>query len=269
MRGTSGRHSWRNAACTAACTAVALLASPALALADTEDLSARQISDRAERELLDAKSVRLELKQQGTDTKGDEPVSMDLTLDEDDNCVGSLRMAGDRGGLELIKRGEKVWLKPDLAFWKSQLPGGRGEAAAEIIGDRYLYGTTDDALLKSMAGVCDLDAIQGEVKGKSEGNTALKKGGTTTVDGTSVVPVSGVEDGRTTTLYVAAEGTPYLVRATEKGPGTDSTLTLSDYDKPVPSKTPSDEDSVDVSQLRGQVPGKPQTNTSVQSIQSR
>ncbi|MFI6091596.1 hypothetical protein [Streptomyces sp. NPDC051218] len=259
MRGTSKRRTWATAACTATCTAAALLVAPAAALADTEDLSAQEISDKAQRELLDAKSVHLKLEQRGANTDGDEPVSMDLTLDQDDNCVGSLRMADDGGGLELIKQGKKVWMKPDLAFWKAQLPGGRGEAAAEVIGDRYLYGTTDDALLRDMAGVCDLNAIQDEVKNKSDDNTALRKGETTKVDGTSVIPVTGREDGRTTTLYVATEGTPYLVRATEKGGGTDSTLKLSDYDKPVPTKTPSDEDSVDVSQLRGQVTAKPAT----------
>lgn len=259
MRGTSRGRAWGAAACTAACTAAALLVTPAVALADTEDLSAQEISDRAERELLDAKSVHLELEQKGSDTGGDEPVSMDLTLDQDDNCVGSLRMADDGGGLELIKRGEKVWMKPDLAFWKAQLPGGQGEVAAELIGDRYLYGTTDDPLLKDMAGVCDLDAIQDEVKDESDDSTALTKGRTTEVDGTPAIPVIGREDGRTTTLYVAAEGTPYLIKATEKGTGTDSTLTLGDYDEPVPSKTPSDEDSVDVSQLQGQVPDKPNT----------
>lgn len=249
--GISTKRAWGTAACTAAFTAAALLAAPAVAFADTEDLSAQQISDKAEQELLDAKSVHLKLEQKGTAAESGEPVSMDLTLDQDDNCVGSLRMAGDGGSLELIKQGEKVWMKPDLAFWKAQLPDGQGEAAAEVVGDRYLYGTTDDALLKDMAGVCDLNAIQDEVKDKSDDNTALKKGDTTKVDGTSAVPVTGTEAGKTTTLYVAAEGTPYLIKATEKGKGTDSTLTLGDYDKPVPSKTPSEGDSVDVSQLQG------------------
>lgn len=257
MRGTSGKHAWGAAACTATCTAAALLVAPAVALADTEDLSAQEISDKAERELLDAKSVHLRLEQKGTDTDSDDPASMDLTLDQDDNCVGSLRMADDGGRMELIKRGERVWMKPDLAFWKSQLPDGQAEAVAEVIGDRYLYGTTDDALLKDMAGVCDLNTIQDEVKDKTDDHTALRKGEVTKVDGTSAIPVSGRVDGKNTTLYVATEGTPYLVRATEKGGGTDSTLTLGDYDKPVPSKTPSDGDSVDVSQLQDQVTDRP------------
>jgi hypothetical protein len=251
MRRISRKQAWG----TAACTAAALLAAPAVALADTDDLSAREISDKAEKELLDAKSVHLKLEQKGKDVDKGEPVSMDLTLDQDDNCVGSLRMADKGGSFELIKRGERVWLKPDAAFWKAQIPGGQGEAAADLIGDRYLYGTTKDALLKDMAGVCDLNTIQDEVKDQPDDDAKLTKGDTTKIDDTKVIPVTGKEDGKTTTLYVAAEGTPYLVRAVEKGRGTDSTLTFKDYDKPVPTKTPSDEDSVDVSQLPGQVEG--------------
>ncbi|MEV0320159.1 hypothetical protein ACIBKX_12185 [Streptomyces sp. NPDC050658] len=250
MRGISRKQVWGAAACTAA----AVLFAPAVAVADTDDLSAQEISDRAEKELLDAESVHLELEQKGTDVDEDDPVRMNLTLDQDDNCVGSLTMADNGGSLELIKQGEKVWMKPDAAFWKAQLPGGQGEAAADIIGDRYLYGTTDDALLKDMAGVCDLKQIQKEVRDESDEGTKLTKGERTKVDGTDVIPVTGRDDGKTTTLYVAAEGTPYLVQATEKGDGTDSKLKLSDYGKPVPKDTPSDEESVDVSQLQGQVP---------------
>ncbi|MCX4669381.1 hypothetical protein OG453_22335 [Streptomyces sp. NBC_01381] len=256
MRRISRKQAWG----TAACTAVALLAAPAVALADTEDLSAQEISDKAEKELLDAKSVHLELEQKGTDLDDEEPATMELTLDQDDNCVGSLTMADDGGSLELIKQGEKVWMKPDAAFWKAQLPGGQGEAAADIIGDRYLYGTTDDALLKDMAGVCDLKEIQQEVQDESGDESTLKKGDRTKVDGTDVIPVTGRDDGKTTTMYVAAEGTPYLVRATEKGQGTDSTLKLSAYDKPVPKDTPSEEDSVNVSQLQGVQDGGPADN---------
>ncbi|MFG2499850.1 hypothetical protein ACGFSB_16750 [Streptomyces sp. NPDC048441] len=253
MRAISARHAWgrKHAWGSAACTAAALLAAPAVAFADTGDLSAREITDKAQQELLDAKSVRLDLEQKGKDVAKGDPVAMNLALDQDGNCAGTLRMAEGGGSLKLIKQGEKVWMKPDLAFWKAQLPGGQGEAAADIIGDRYLYGTTDDPMLRSIAETCDLNTIQKQVKGESGGATDLKKGKPTKVDGTRVIPVTGRDDGKKTTLYVAAKGTPYLVEATSVGAGTNSTLKLSDYDKPVPSKTPSKEDSVDVSQLQG------------------
>ncbi|MFD0550894.1 hypothetical protein ACFQ0X_18150 [Streptomyces rectiviolaceus] len=255
MRGISKRRAWG----TAACTAAALLVAPAVALADTEDLSAQEISDKAEQELLDAKSVRLELGQKGTDVKKDDPAAMDLALDQDGNCAGTLRMADDGGSLELIKQGEKIWMKPDLAFWKAQLPGGQGEAAADLIGDRYLYGTSDDPMLEDIAEACDLDTIQKEIKDEAGDSTDLRKGDTTKVEGADVIPITGTDDGKKTTMYVAAEGAPYLVKATSVGDGTDSTLKLGDYDKPVPSKTPSEEESVDVSQLQGQVTDKPST----------
>ncbi|WP_237773363.1 MULTISPECIES: hypothetical protein [Streptomyces] len=227
-----------------------------------EDMSAQQISDRAKRELLDAKSVHISMRETGSDASADatedsdpdadDPASMDLTLDQDGNCTGSMKMA-DGASLELVKRGDKVWMKPDETFWKTQVPGGDGEAAAEIFKNRYIHGSTKDAMLKEVAGVCDLGEIQRGIEDDSDDAKTLKKGEPTTVDGTRVVPLTGTEDGRETTLYVAAEGRPYLVKAVEKGDGDHTTTTFSDYDKPVPTKTPSADESVDVSKLQEQL----------------
>ncbi|GHC69621.1 hypothetical protein [Streptomyces flavofungini] len=221
---------------------------------DTADLSAQEISDKAKQELLDAKSVHLTLTDKGSDVDKDDPAAMDLALDRDGNCTGTLRFGAGGGSAELVKQGDKVWMKPDQAFWKNQVPGGQGEAAAELFEDRYIHGTTKDPMLKGLAEVCDLKELQENVNddaGSDDDDAPknLRKGRVTTVDGTRVIPLTSKDDGKDNTLYVAAEGKPYLVRATEKGSGTDKTTTLTDYDKPVPTKTPSAKDSVDVSKL--------------------
>ncbi|MFD0414092.1 hypothetical protein [Streptomyces sp. NPDC127108] len=219
----------------------------------TADLSAQEISDKAKQELLDAKSVHLTLTDKGRDVDKDDPATMDLRLDRDGNCTGTLSFGANGGTADLVKQGDKVWMKPDEAFWKSQVPRGQGAAAAELFKDRYIHGTTKDPMLKSLSEVCDLKDLQENVSddaGSDDDAKDLKKGAVTTVDGTRVIPLTGKnDDGKDTTLYVAAEGKPYLVRATEKGDGTDQTTTLTDYDKPVPTKTPSAKDSVDVSKL--------------------
>ncbi|XLQ71328.1 hypothetical protein ABDJ25_26585 [Streptomyces actinocidus] len=220
----------------------------------TADLSAQEISDKAKKELLDAKSVHLTLTDKGSDVDKDDPAHMDLTLDRDGNCAGTLKFGGTGGSAELVKQGDKVWMKPDQAFWKNQVPGGQGDAAAELFKDRYIHGSTNDDMLKGLAEVCDLKELQKSVNEDSDDTDEsknLKKGKVTTVDGTRVVPLTGKDDdGNDTTLYVAAKGKPYLIRATEKGTGTDKTTTLTDYDKPVPTKTPSAKDSVDISKLQ-------------------
>ncbi|MFD9909580.1 hypothetical protein [Streptomyces sp. NPDC059063] len=251
-------------AATAACAAAALaLLVPACSSDDdkkdkgkdgTADLSAQEISDKAKRELLDAKSVHLKLTDKGTDVEKDDPATMDFRLDRDGNCTGTLAFGAGGGSAELVKQGDKVWMKPDEAFWKNQVPGGDGAAAAELFKGRYVHGSTKDPMLKGLAEVCDLKGLQKTVGEDSDDDTEkLKKGAVTTVDGTKAVPLTSTEDGKEKVLYVASEGKPYLIRATEKGDGEDQTTTLSDYDKPVPTKTPSADESVDISKLQEQL----------------
>ncbi|MFJ2767431.1 hypothetical protein [Streptomyces sp. NPDC087300] len=250
------------------------------------DLSAREISDKAKQELLDATSVHLSMKATGADaTRGtdsdtesdadsdpdsdsgtdsdsdsdsdsDDPASMELTLDRDGNCVGSMKMANG-AALDLVKRGDKVWMKPNAEFWRTQVPGGQGEAAAEIFKNRYVHGSTSDPMLREVTGICDLGKIQKDITDDADDTDdeakSLRKGGSAKVGDTPAITLTGKDDGKETTLYVATEGKPYLLKAVEKGDGDDTTTTFSGYGEPVPSKTPSPDESVDVSKLQDQL----------------
>ncbi|MFE7775020.1 hypothetical protein ACFU5O_14170 [Streptomyces sp. NPDC057445] len=234
------------AAATVAVTAALAVGGAAHADDDIESQSARQISERAEEAVRSATSVHITAK---GDLDGAAPSGeLDLRLDREGNCTGSVSM-GDEGSVEIIKRGETVWVKPDEAFWKNQLPGA-GEEAAEIVKGRYLRGTTDDAMLSGLAEVCDLDAFLDSVSDARGAQVPLTKGRKTKVDGVDVIPVTGKHEGRTATMYVATEGKPYPVRLNATGPGSKkATVVLSDYDKPVPSATPPADRSVDISSL--------------------
>ncbi|GAA3770871.1 hypothetical protein ACFS5L_12535 [Streptomyces phyllanthi] len=239
--------------CTAA--AAALLLSPATAHADhVDDPSAQELSDAAEKAFDDATSMRLTMtdRSEGTDTSTGQPTTVDLALDQDDNCTGTIEMGGDGGSAELIKRGEEVWLKPDETYWRSQFPDG-GQEVADLLQGRYLHGTSSDALLTDMAGVCDLRALQEDATGDGSANQQITKGNETTVDGERVTPLTSTEGGTTTTLYVLSGGDHRLVRGTEKGGGSDVTTTFTDYNEPVPSQTPSADESLDVSQLESEL----------------
>ncbi|MBO1332866.1 hypothetical protein J3486_16665 [Streptomyces sp. VRA16 Mangrove soil] len=220
------------------------------------DLSAQQLADAAKKELLDAHSLHITVTNR-SDTERDTrvPASFDLRLDEDGNCAGSLRMGvggADGGSVALVKRGDEVWMKPDTTFWKTQVGGGSGALAAQLFGDRYVHGTTDDPMLDGLAQTCDLDAFRGQLEGgsASAAQENLTKGDETKIAGTGVVPLTGHEGSSTVTLYVTSDDPHRLVRATEKGGDKDVTMTLGDYDKPVPAKTPSADESVDISQLQ-------------------
>jgi hypothetical protein len=243
-------------------SAAALLLSPVAPVAtaqDGDDLSARELARQAKDNLLGAESVRLRLtdRSAGVATSRTQPASMDLALDRDGNCVGTMRMGSNGGSLEIVKQGEEVWMKPDTAFWKSQVPGAQGDAVAELFKDRYVHGSTNDAMLKGLADTCDLNNFQRDLDAETSGGTPLTKGDGTKVDDTDVIPLNGRQDGKRVTLYVTSDSPHRLIRATEQGAGADTTLTFTDYDEPVPSKTPAAKESVDVGKLQEELQDLP------------
>lgn len=62
-------------------------------------------------------------------------------MDERGRCAGNVTLTRGRGSVELVKRGDEVWVKPDRDFWEAQLPGGQGTAAADTLHGRYVHGS--------------------------------------------------------------------------------------------------------------------------------
>lgn len=253
------------AACTAAATALFFAPEPASASpASPASLgpsvsravresgpSAQELVDRSQATMRKATSVRLRLTDRSTDVSDGpgRPAAMDLALDQDGDCTGSLVM-GSGGRVRIVVRDGQVWLKADSAFWTSQLPGPEGAAAARLFKDRYLHGPASDALLKGVADSCDLRSFQKSRMDRSGPRPPWKKGAETEAAGAKVIPVTYEAGGRTNTLYVGTDSGHHLVRLTQRGDGTDLTMTFTDYDRPVPSATPSAAESIDVSALR-------------------
>ncbi|MFF4602002.1 hypothetical protein ACFY12_04475 [Streptomyces sp. NPDC001339] len=221
---------------------------------DLAGKSAQQISDDALGELVAAKSLRLR-----TETTAN-PTKLDLTLDQAGNCAGAISK-GPFGRVQIIKRGNKVWLKPDAAFWKSQLPGREGTDAAEKYKNKYLHGTTRDDFLQSLSVACDLTAFQESAVGPNRPPTGtpppshplsptptptLSKGKPTVHEGRPVLPVTKKFDGIVQTLYVATKGRPYPLKLTAEADHQIGTILLSNYGTPVPAKTPAPRDTVDI-----------------------
>ena len=242
------------AAATMAAVCAAGPMAPADGSGDEGDLaheSAQQVSDDALHALLGAKSLRLRTESSADATK------LDLTLDRAGNRAGNISK-GPLGRVDLIKRGKDVWLKPDAAFWKSQLPGDEGTNAARTYRDRYLHGTTDDDFLKSLATACDLTAFQKSVapqptapQAPSNPSVTLTKGRPTTQEGTRVLPIVKKAKDATQTVYVTIEGTHYPRKLTTEVDGETGTVLLSNYDRPVPSHTPDPAKTADISVLEG------------------
>ncbi|MFJ9813877.1 hypothetical protein ACIRU3_01150 [Streptomyces sp. NPDC101151] len=240
------------AALIGAAAGVTLFLSPAVATAatrdDTGDPGAGALAREAQSHLVHTQSLHMAWTDRAAAAKKGEVKSMDLSLDGDGNCVGTVWMGADGGRVQIVKQGDEVWMKADSAYWKAELPGREGTAAAELFKDRYIHGTTHDSDLKDWADVCDLHALQKDLTDASV-EESLTKGDETTVDGIPVIPLSGREDGEPFTVYVTTDSPHLLVEGTQKGDDTDLTVKLSDYGEPVPSATPSASESVDVSKL--------------------
>ncbi|MFE2020383.1 hypothetical protein ACFW9O_20335 [Streptomyces sp. NPDC059499] len=239
-----------------ACAAVVVLSVTSGAVAhaddDIESLPAREIADRSRDALLDTRSLHLH--SVGDLGEGRSPMTVDLTLDQDGNCVGGIDLGKDEGSVEIVKRGDTVWVKPDSNFWKNQVPVG-GTAFEAILAGRYMKGEASDARLLPMVQVCDLEAFHELLSDNADapGGT-LTKGTGTTVDGVRTVPVTTTGDDQELTLYVATEGKPYPVRITVQDHGADAAVDFSGFDRPVPAATPPAEDAVDVGEVLGGTP---------------
>ncbi|MFJ2089030.1 hypothetical protein ACIOEW_07140 [Streptomyces sp. NPDC087901] len=216
---------------------------------DIDNLSAQQIADRSRDALLSTHSLHLSTS--GDLGRGSTPMSLELTLDRDGNCNGSVDLGNSQGSALIVKRGDDIWIKPDADFWENQVPNG-GSAFAAIVGDRYMKGSADDPRLSALTKTCDLNTFQKLVSDNANNDTGtLNKGTKTTLGKASVIPLTRMRDNTTLVLDVAATGKPYPLRLTIQGNGADAVVGFSAFDRPVPRTTPSPDDSFDVSALLG------------------
>ncbi|MFD9288926.1 hypothetical protein ACFWBV_11560 [Streptomyces sp. NPDC060030] len=242
----------------AACAAVALLAvtggTVAQADDDIESLPAEQIAGRSRDALLAAGS--LHLRARGDLGKNRAPMTVDLSLDRSGDCVGGVDLGEDKGKVEIIKRGDSVWVKPDADFWENQVPVG-GSAFESVLAGRYLKGSASDSRLRPVVDACDLDTFQRLVSDNADSNAGTyTKGEVTTVDGVRTVPVTRTLHGQELTAYVETGGEHHPVRITVHGDGADAAVDFSGFDEPVPTGTPSADDSVDVGAVLGRGPAQ-------------
>ncbi|MEU6093918.1 hypothetical protein [Streptomyces sp. NPDC047079] len=239
---------------TVTAATMGLLVSPVLggvSSAETAaDQSPGQLAAQAQSALRQARSVRVHYEDRSATAMKSLtlPTAMNLAMDRQGDCAGTLSLGTHGGTIRIIKLGTDVWLKPDATFWTAELPGDRGIAAAETFTNHYIHGSTSDRLFSGVTNACSLQDLQ--TAATATPPPSLKEGLATVVDGTRVVPLSFSTNGLDSTLYVTT-GTPHrLFRAAQKGPGTDLTLTFTDYNMPVPAKAPPAGASVEVSKLQ-------------------
>lgn len=204
-------------------TAKTRSAAPGLA-----DLPSAEILDKAVRATKDAPSLHVKLDGTVDGTR----VRWDMSSDREGHCAGTVGM-GDEGTVRLVKVGDTAYMKYDAAFWASQ--GADGAAAAEAIGDRWTRTAASGEGAEDLVQACDKDGL---LSGFTTGPSVAKKGEVTTLDGKRVVTLTERDGEESATLYIAAEGEPYILKIDVTGGAEPGVMRFSDFGKPVEAVAP-------------------------------
>ncbi|MFE5486912.1 hypothetical protein [Streptomyces sp. NPDC056527] len=207
------------------------------------DLTGPQISNKAIAATKKADSLTLDLALKTTDG----PMKAYLSMDTRGKCAGTLTV-GTTGTAELIKADDKdVYLRFDEAFLKEQAKGESAEVQKAVLKElkgRWVKTPVTDPDAKDSLELCDLKALLGDFE---QGINFAVKGGETTVGGKKALMVTEKSGGETTTVYVATEGEPHILKIVSAGGEEPGTITFSGYGKPVGAKVPATKDVLDES----------------------
>lgn len=215
-----------------------------------EGLDAGQIADKAVAATRAAKSLTMA----GRIEKDGEPVSIDLALDSGDKCSGLLGVKGGRAELRQVS--EVMYLKGDEQFWSASLkerssesPGVDNGAVVELLQGRWVKMPT--GTVKDLDRVCDLKAMFAQMDVDEADRKQMTKGPDSEVEGVPTVTLVKKEGDRTTTVHVAKEGKPHVLKIVKAGGDETGTILLSRYDEPVEVEAPPAGEVVDLGNLTG------------------
>lgn len=210
---------------------------------------------------------------QGQFTSGAEHVALDLRLVKDKGAAGTVTIGGEV--IELLRIGPDVYVKGDEKFYRSVVarfgdgaapsaptsgassaapstrPSGASaspKSAASTPGDiavsamqvNYLHIGPTDPQYQTFASLTDPRQLVQQIM---QGVGSLDKDGQKDIRGTKSIVLSGTKDSR---VYVAIDGSPWLLRVLPPGGGT---LDFLDYDKPVPLAPPPAAQVVDIAKI--------------------
>ncbi|WP_461009727.1 hypothetical protein [Streptomyces capparidis] len=194
-----------------------------------EGMTAGQITGLAMETARSLTSVTVDLREDSGD-------SLRLAMSERGECEGSMVVKGVRF---------RVVITPRAVHWKAdwrKLGGPRLEAA---LGDRWIRAESGSPGYRDFDH-CVMDDFL-PVRPSSPPRP-LTRGAATTIDGRTVVPVIERGGGEQATMYVAAEGRPYVHRLVLMSEGATMTMAFSGFDEPVTVRVPPASEVVDSSQ---------------------
>lgn len=173
----------------------------------------------------------------GTITDSGSTVSIDLHLDNQGNCTGSITNAGQK--IQLIGvTGGHIYVKAAASFWQSA--AGVPAATAAVYGTKWVTGQS----LASFGSICNLNQFAKNINASTIAADKPKVVGTGTVNGTDVVKLEVIDKDKSKSILSVAVNNPHNVIqvAGEKSKGA---VTFSEFNVPVKSTAPSGSVSID------------------------
>ncbi len=204
------------------------------------DGSADDIVKTAKADMAELDAVKVA----GTIASDGKEVSLDLQVDSDDDCTGSLGVGS--GTTELLGVGGTIWIRPDEAFWRASA----GDAADKVIaavGDKWVVLPATDDSFKQF---CDVNALLDQMlKENDSDHGKYTKQGTDSVDGDDVVKVDNTDDQGSATGYVLTDDPHYLVKIVKTDGEDTGEMAFSEFNETFEVEAPADADVVDLGSL--------------------
>jgi hypothetical protein len=173
----------------------------------------------------------------GTTQQGGSSTNFKVSVSSAGKGTGTITISGQP--VKLVKIGNTVYFSSTKAFWDKSAGAGAGS----LFGTRWVAVPSTDS---DFAGINSLlDSSQVAAQFSDTSGTTFAKGKTSTINGQKVIAITGKDsaDSSGGTVYVATTGKPYIVKVSGGG----TSLTFSNYNKPVNPSTPPN--SINISTL--------------------
>lgn len=201
-------------------------------------LTGRQILDRAETAMKAAPSLTL----QEDGTEHGRSIHAKVVVTKAGRCAAVLR--DDQDEVQLIGTGSAFYLKADAGYWQAA-GGPDGDEMARALAGKWLKLPPKSVSRSGVGSLCDLtEMIDGMAQ--DDGAGTITKAHPTTLDGRPVVPLIHAKPDETTTVYVAASGKPYVLKAVTPSGDSPTTEQFTDYGRVPRISAPPASQTVDI-----------------------
>jgi hypothetical protein len=221
--------------------AAVLLAAMLAGCGGSSSSSGNGVADKSPTDILKATKAATEgaksVHVSGSIVSGKSPITLDMNLLAGHGGRGQLSESGL--AFELIQVGGTVYIKGSPAFYKHI----GGSAAAQLLQGKWLKAPSRNADFASLSQLTDLRQLVDQTLASHHG--ALKKSGTTSLNGQKVIGITDATKGGT--LYIATTGKPYPVAISKDGTG-GGRITFDHWNRDVSLVAP--QNAIDVAQLQ-------------------